>query len=193
MRSTAITWQWMAHGVITSHCRHGTILGHAYAAATSEKYAFLSLQRYMYPASTPGWHHPCAALCRRDGGAYLYTSSFVYPHLFTAHHYYIHFHSEVWCSWQPSAAPAKLALSVMGPIAEMLSAVQAISDRLGVKMYIITSYEQSGVIEIKPNGSTKGERILYLSFWAEVPFHPPSNRPRFCLLLANCSWALWLM
>jgi hypothetical protein len=81
----------------------------------------------------------------------------------------------------------------MGPIAEMLSAVQAISDRLGVKMYIITSYEQSGVIEIKPNGSTKGERILYLSFWAEVPFHPPSNRPRFCLLLANCSWALWLM
>jgi len=35
-------------------------------------------------------------------------------------------------------------------------------------MYIITSYEHSGVVEIQPNGPTKSERILYLSFWAEV-------------------------
>ena len=35
-------------------------------------------------------------------------------------------------------------------------------------MYIITSYEHSGVIEIQPNSPTKSERILYLSFWAEV-------------------------
>ena len=35
-------------------------------------------------------------------------------------------------------------------------------------MYIITSYQDSGVIEICPNGPTKSERLLYLSFWAEV-------------------------
>ena len=46
--------------------------------------------------------------------------------------------------------------------------VQAVSDHLGVKMYIITSYEQSGVIEITPHGPVSSARILYLSFWAEV-------------------------
>ena len=35
-------------------------------------------------------------------------------------------------------------------------------------MYIITSYEQSGVIEITPHGAVSSARILYLSFWAEV-------------------------
>ena len=37
-----------------------------------------------------------------------------------------------------------------------------------MKMYIITSYEQSGVIEITPHGPVSSARILYLSFWAEV-------------------------
>ena len=88
--------------------------------------------------------------------------------------------------WQPSTA-RKACQSIKGSTAEMLSAVQAISDRLGVKMYIITSYEQSGVIEIKPNGPTKSERILYLSFWAEVPFPPPPICSHFCFLTATCS------
>ena len=51
--------------------------------------------------------------------------------------------------------------------------MQAVSDHLGVKMYIITSYEQSGVIEITPHGPVSSARILYLSFWAEVTDSAP--------------------
>ena len=52
--------------------------------------------------------------------------------------------------------------------ADLSTSAQAISDLLGVRIYIITSYQDSGVIEITPNSPTKSERFLYLSFWAEV-------------------------
>ncbi len=48
------------------------------------------------------------------------------------------------------------------------AAVQAIADHFGVKMYVITSYPEGEIIEINPNGPLHSQRVLYLSFWAEV-------------------------
>ena len=63
----------------------------------------------------------------------------------------------------PHAVRSKLSMTC----ADLATSAQAISDLLGVRIYIITSYQDSGVIEITPNSPTKSERFLYLSFWAE--------------------------
>ncbi|CAL8470675.1 g10217 [Coccomyxa elongata] len=62
--------------------------------------------------------------------------------------------------------------------------LQAIADRFGVKMYIVTSYREGDIIEINPNGPLRSERVLYLSFWAEVHYNsvfpraePPPQLP----------------
>jgi hypothetical protein len=44
-----------------------------------------------------------------------------------------------------------------------------------MKIYIITSYPQGEIIEINPNGPLRSERVLYLTFWAEVRLVVPSQ------------------
>ena len=46
--------------------------------------------------------------------------------------------------------------------------LQAVADTFGVRIAIMTSYQDSCVIEIQPQGQTQSQRVLYLSFWAEV-------------------------
>ncbi len=46
--------------------------------------------------------------------------------------------------------------------------LQAVADTFGVRIAIMTSYQDSCVIEIQPQGETQSQRVLYLSFWAEV-------------------------
>lgn len=46
--------------------------------------------------------------------------------------------------------------------------LQAVADTFGVHIAIMTSYQDSCVVEIKPQGQTHSQRVLYLSFWAEV-------------------------
>lgn len=41
-------------------------------------------------------------------------------------------------------------------------------------MYVITSYREGEIIEINPNGPLRSERMLYLSFWAEVILKAPA-------------------
>lgn len=62
--------------------------------------------------------------------------------------------------------------------------VQATADRFGVKMYIVTSYREGDIIEINPNGPLRSERVLYLSFWAEVSISGPYTTcwPQLCAL-----------
>lgn len=45
---------------------------------------------------------------------------------------------------------------------------QAVADYFGVKMFVLTSYAESEIIEMYPKGPLKSKRVLYLSFWAEV-------------------------
>ncbi len=45
---------------------------------------------------------------------------------------------------------------------------QAVADHFGVKIFVMTSYAESELIEICPRGPLKSKRVLYLSFWAEV-------------------------
>ena len=46
--------------------------------------------------------------------------------------------------------------------------LQAVADTFGVRIAIMTSYQDSCVIEIQPQGQIQSQRVLYLSFWAEV-------------------------
>lgn len=46
--------------------------------------------------------------------------------------------------------------------------LQAVADAFGVRIAIMTSYQDGCVVEIQPQGQVKSQRILYLSFWAEV-------------------------
>ena len=46
--------------------------------------------------------------------------------------------------------------------------LQAVADTFGVRIAIMTSYRDSSVVEIQPQGQVKSQRVLYLSFWAEV-------------------------
>lgn len=64
-------------------------------------------------------------------------------------------------------------------------------------MYILTSYQDSGVIEIRPNGPTMSERFLYLSFWAEVWTSLSlfrslvrTHQAYVCPLAFGCGWPL---
>lgn len=51
--------------------------------------------------------------------------------------------------------------------------LQAVADAFGVRIAIMTSYQDGCVVEIQPQGQVKSQRILYLSFWAEVSFQIP--------------------
>ena len=44
---------------------------------------------------------------------------------------------------------------------------QAAADYYGLKIYVITSYKDRYVVVIEPS-KRKSNRLLYLSFWAEV-------------------------
>lgn len=46
--------------------------------------------------------------------------------------------------------------------------LQAAADAFGVRIVVMTSYRDSCVIEIQPQGQVQSQRVLYLSFWAEV-------------------------
>ena len=46
--------------------------------------------------------------------------------------------------------------------------LQAAADAFGVKVSLLTSFENSCFVEIKPQTKLQSERNLYLSFWAEV-------------------------
>ena len=49
-----------------------------------------------------------------------------------------------------------------------LREAQAVADSFGVKIFVLTSFGESEVIEIYPRGPLRSKRVLYLSFWAEV-------------------------
>ncbi|KAL0020195.1 hypothetical protein WJX79_009352 [Trebouxia sp. C0005] len=49
--------------------------------------------------------------------------------------------------------------------------LQAVADAFGVRIAIMTSYQDSCVIEIQPQGQIQSQRVLYLSFWAEVHYN----------------------
>ena len=46
--------------------------------------------------------------------------------------------------------------------------LQAVADAFGVRIAIMTSYQDGCVVEIQPQCQVKSQRVLYLSFWAEV-------------------------
>lgn len=60
--------------------------------------------------------------------------------------------------------------------------LQAVSDLFGVKVYVLTSFPGSEFIEISPSdGKVRSQRILYVSFWAEIHYnslYPASDPPR---------------
>jgi hypothetical protein len=45
---------------------------------------------------------------------------------------------------------------------------QAVADRLGLRIVVLSTFEESLVIEIHPHGGTRSDRMLHLSFWAEA-------------------------
>ena len=45
---------------------------------------------------------------------------------------------------------------------------QAVADRLGLRIVVLSTFEESPVIQIDPHGGARSNRILHLSFWAEV-------------------------
>lgn len=45
---------------------------------------------------------------------------------------------------------------------------QAVADRLGLRVVVLSTFEESPVIEIHPHGGATCDRILHLSFWAEA-------------------------
>ncbi|KAL3161663.1 hypothetical protein ABBQ38_15492 [Trebouxia sp. C0009 RCD-2024] len=58
--------------------------------------------------------------------------------------------------------------------------LQAVADAFGVRIAIMTSYQDACVVEIQPQGQVKSQRILYLSFWAEVHYnsvYPQGDAP----------------
>ena len=69
--------------------------------------------------------------------------------------------------------------------------LQAVADTFGVRIAIMTSYQDSCVIEIQPQGQIQSQRVLYLSFWAEVCLYGTSVQP-LRYLFASCSLHLAL-
>ena len=71
--------------------------------------------------------------------------------------------------------------------------MQAIADHFGVKMYIITSYREGEIIEINPIGRLRSERVLYLSFWAEVRSFLPQKllkpKPLSMSVVHHCTFS----
>lgn len=49
--------------------------------------------------------------------------------------------------------------------------LQAVADAFGVRIVVMTSYRDSCVIEIQPQSHMQSQRILHLSFWAEVHYN----------------------
>ena len=51
--------------------------------------------------------------------------------------------------------------------------MQVVADLFRVKIYVLTSFPGSDFVEISPSdGNVTAQRILYVSFWAEV--RPPT-------------------
>lgn len=48
------------------------------------------------------------------------------------------------------------------------AAAQAVADRLSLRIVVLSTFEESPVIQIDPHGGARSDRILHLSFWAEV-------------------------
>lgn len=48
--------------------------------------------------------------------------------------------------------------------------MQAASDVFGLKVMLLTSYEESCWVEVEPRGGPRSSRTLYLAFWAEVHY-----------------------
>eukprot|EP01026_Neomeris_dumetosa_P069242 TRINITY_DN6832_c1_g1_i1.p1 TRINITY_DN6832_c1_g1~~TRINITY_DN6832_c1_g1_i1.p1 ORF type:complete len:167 (-),score=7.89 TRINITY_DN6832_c1_g1_i1:404-904(-) len=60
--------------------------------------------------------------------------------------------------------------------------LQATADLFGVQINVLTSFQEAGFLELKPK-QLKSQRVLWLSFWAEVHYNslypqqePPSER-----------------
>ncbi|KAJ8765853.1 hypothetical protein K2173_020369 [Erythroxylum novogranatense] len=68
--------------------------------------------------------------------------------------------------------------------------LQAAADSYGVKIFVITSFKDTCYIEILPR-SQKSERVIFLSFWAEV--HYNSIYPEGDILLENKRKKKWWM
>ncbi|KAK9842213.1 hypothetical protein WJX81_000852 [Elliptochloris bilobata] len=49
--------------------------------------------------------------------------------------------------------------------------LQAVADRLGLRIVVLSTFEESPVIEIHPHGGARLDRVLHLSFWAEVHYN----------------------
>lgn len=64
--------------------------------------------------------------------------------------------------------------------------LQAVADTFGVRIAIMTSYQDSCVIEIQPQGQIQSQRVLYLSFWAEVCLYDTSLQTLH-YLFASCT------
>jgi len=64
--------------------------------------------------------------------------------------------------------------------------LQAVADSFGVRIAIMTSYQDSCVIEIQPQGQIQSQRVLYLSFWAEVCLYDTSLQTLH-YLFASCT------
>ena len=78
--------------------------------------------------------------------------------------------------------------------------MQAVADRLGLRIVVLSTFEESPVIEIHPHGGTRSDRLLHLSFWAEARVllqqhsplcHLSSARRRCCTVGPPrlCVWA----
>ncbi|KAK9830552.1 hypothetical protein WJX72_012417 [[Myrmecia] bisecta] len=57
--------------------------------------------------------------------------------------------------------------------------LQAVADAYGVRINVMTSFEEACFIELKPLGPVRSQRVVYLSFWAEVHYNSlyPANDP----------------
>ena len=68
------------------------------------------------------------------------------------------------CSEPLQALPHKHSRALTLPLA-----LQALSDALGIRVVVLTSFAGSEFIEILPaDGKVRAPRSLYVSFWAEV-------------------------
>ena len=48
--------------------------------------------------------------------------------------------------------------------------LQAAADAFGVRLCVITSYQESFLIEIKPK-QLRNRKVLWMSFWAEIHYN----------------------
>lgn len=51
---------------------------------------------------------------------------------------------------------------------QVSAGAQAVADRLGLHIVVLSTFEESPVIEIHPQGGARSDRVLHLSFWAEA-------------------------